>query len=100
MQYMNTCDYCTYSPCPWIAHGQDSLNDVLEIARNQVLHNAREPNNVLRRRCYQILVRRWRGVLGVGNRVELPECCLIGVHDEFPEDPNDEDATYMGHCDN
>ncbi len=49
-------------------------------------------NSESRKHCYRAIVRIRFGSLGAGNRVQLPECVLIGVRDAYP----DEDAEYMG----
>lgn len=95
----NGCDYCNYQPCPWARYGRETLEEILAEVRHEVEMGMRPTNNVLRRRTYQLLMRNWQGILGCGNRMRLPECCLIEVRDEFPNNPNNPNATYMGHRD-
>ena len=52
-------------------------------------------NNVLCKHGYQESVCLMYGVLGRGNRVELPECVVKGVRSVYP----DEDNRYIGHRD-
>ena len=98
MEFTN-CELCNHSPCPWSIHGQETMDRVAAQVRVEVENDVCPTNNVIRRRCYQLFVRLWVGVLGRGVRIELPECCLMNVRDEYPEDPYDPEATYMGHKD-
>ena len=93
----NRCELCNYDPCPWMAYGKETMDQVLEEVKGQVERNERPTNSVIRKRCYRLLMRRWQGFLGKGNREELPQCCLDNVRDEFPKDPLKPKSKYMGH---
>ena len=87
---MNECKYCKKSQCVW-----DSVSDtVLEHVRIKQ-HSSRYSNNELRKIGYKKVVQEIYGVLGHGNRVQLPQCVLNGVWSEYP----DNDGIYMGHKD-
>ena len=51
-------------------------------------------NAEFRHLYYNEVIRTMYGPLGVGNRREVPKCCLIEIHNLFPEeDPN----SYIGY---
>ena len=51
-------------------------------------------NAEFRHLYYREVIRIMYGHLGVGNRREVPKCCLIAIHNLFPEDdPN----SYVGY---
>lgn len=81
---------CGCDPCLWI--------DIREEVMLHVEHKRRSGeirNNVLRKFGYQKAVNIIHGVLGRGNRVELPTCVVDGIRNEYP----DEDNVYMGYKD-
>ena len=85
---MTYCPKCNEKECLWITHGKD----VVSFAGSK--RGQRDyANNVLRKFAYQEAVRCIYGVMGNGNRVELPECVLDGVRQEYPDKNN----SYMGY---
>ena len=91
------CPYCKEAPCTWV----DLSDEVIKATddffatrnRNELLES---PKNDEKRKCaYRVYAELKHGQLGRRNRVQNPECVLVGVRSAFP----DEGGNYMGHRD-
>ena len=67
-------------------------SNVVSVTELKRIHGE-SANNVLRKFAYQESVRVIYGVMGKGNRVQLPQCVVEGVRREYP----DEKDMYMGY---
>lgn len=85
---MSVCEYCYKDPCMW-----DTVSaTVLESIRKKQ-QESNYAHNELRKIGYKTAVNKIHGVLGRGNRVQLPQCVVNGVRNEYP----DCDGYYMGY---
>lgn len=78
------CKRCNSCPCVWDVHRQQVL---LEIENNQP-----SSDKACRFKCYRLFSRALRGVLGVGERMQLPDCVVDGVRSVYP----DKNSEYVG----
>ena len=85
---MALCTKCDEQECLWMTH-KSNVVAATELKRMQ----GDFADNVLRKFAYQESVRIIYGVMGKGNRVQLPQCVIEGVRKEYPSD-ND---MYMGY---
>ena len=85
---MTVCPKCKLKECLWKTH----RNDVI-LVTDLKGSNGELPKNVMRKLAYQESVRVIYGVLGKGNRIQLPTCVVEGVRREYP----DVEENYMGY---
>lgn len=87
---MSLCNLCDSDPCTWTDICEEVVDHV-EGQRNTV----QDQNNLLRKYGYQKAVEILYGVLGRGNRVQLPKCVVNGIRNKYPDD----NGEYMGYKD-
>ena len=92
------CIYCkSHTFCVWnLNECQVIDNTEADMACDMTLqHMPVIPNNLKRKRAYQIFVSLVYGRLGKNKRVKLPGCVKKGICRYYPS----EDGQYMGHRD-
>ena len=89
---MVCCPHCKNDPCLWYVHGGEVLRgiDYWLIMYQERNDRSTPSNNVIRRHCYQLFTNLQHGVLGRGNRREIPSCVVDAIRDRYS------DSSYMG----
>ena len=82
---MPVCSHCDNYPCDWQRYGPTLL-----LTGNRRIDNG-YTNPGARYACYQAYTHFVHGILGAGNRREIPSCVMVGIKSAFPS------ATYTGY---
>ena len=84
------CAYCHRRLCVW----QEYEEQMLEMVDIEVESTSSRsmPNNTKRKIAYQYMTRVIEGYLGSGNRVQLPQCVVDAIREQYPDKNNN----YMG----
>ena len=85
---MSICKHCREVDCVW----EDIGNEVKDYMQSK-LNEGVVGSNVLRKHGYQKSISLIHGLLGKGNRVQLPHCVITGIRKEYP----DEKGAYQGY---
>ena len=93
------CIYCkSHTMCVWSAYEDEVIEDTeADIACDMAIQQQMMivPNNLKRKRAYQVFVSLVYGRLGRNKRVKLPACVKKGIRRNYPSG----DGNYMGHRD-
>ena len=88
------CRECDSEPCLWYEHKEVVIAGVENwILIRDANGGTRYSPNECRKYCYQQCVRAIHGILGRGERLQLPQCVIAQVRNRYP---NPEDTGYMG----
>ena len=90
------CIYCKTPWCVWDLYENRVIEDTeADVACDMVLQHQYEhvPNNLKRKRAYQIFVDFVFGRLGKNNCIKLTTCVKRGIRRHYPS----ADGKYMGH---
>ena len=85
------CDICHVQTCLWMRYCDEIIAHGDWYYDNEAPEVNKESET--RKFCYRMFICIHYGPLGVGVRVELPQCVVEGVREVYPSPDN----TYMGY---